>query len=180
MIDARPRWRHKCPGCNRTIYWEKVYCLPCIKEQPQREGYRLTHNQRWLKKYPLRGVLRTRNHLFVVVNTKTICVECGQKIEGSLKHRCYFRLETRLLHRQYLNCVVCDERKPKATFPMVKRGRDKIRLRVCTDCLHLAEMVVPRKRKYERRVASCVVLLFSLYRLSETLSWLSDAGLTGT
>jgi len=141
-LDSRPRWKHRCPGCNRLIHWEKVYCIPCIKKQPQWGHYRLSRKQTWLKGRKLSGIDQTLNHMFAIVGNRIVCVECGRKTSDSkLKHRCFFKLDSNLRNKSALKCAVCVKYRPKALFPIIRTKRSLIKVRVCTDCLEGSKLV---------------------------------------
>lgn len=141
-VDDRPRWKHRCPKCDRMIFHEKVYCNPCIKEEPSRGGFRISNGNSSYRKVLLTGIRPTKNHLFALINQLLICVECGHKMRmNDLKHRCYSVNDRAVRVRRQLKCWVCHNRKSKVTFPVIQRGSRVIRIRVCSECLHNAQMV---------------------------------------
>jgi hypothetical protein len=153
--DSRPRWKHVCPGCKRVIYWEKVYCLPCIAKEPQRDHFRLSSKQTWLKGRKLTGIERTRNHMFVVVGRKLVCVECGRNYTyGKLVHRCFSKLESYLRSRHNLKCAVCANHLPKALFPVVGSGKSLVKVMICANCLDGSNLVIVHRRVYKARKAA--------------------------
>jgi hypothetical protein len=144
---VRLRWKHRCPGCKRIIFWEKVYCLPCIRLEPSRGHFLLSRNQKWLKLARLSGIKQTSNHIFTVVGDKTVCVDCGRRMSGAtLKHRCYSRSDASVYSKKELSCSVCKKRKLKLLFPLIKAKRLLIRIRVCADCLDGSRLVIAKKK----------------------------------
>jgi hypothetical protein len=153
-IDVSPRWKHRCPACKKTVFWEIIYCKDCIKEVPRRGHFRLGFNQRWLKYSHLRGVPENRRHLFAVIKNSgndPICVECGaQRIHSSLKHRCYSK-PVRMIQKRTIICKICSERKMRVMFPLLQNKKLVLRSCVCSECLIGAKVVFASKRKYKKR-----------------------------
>lgn len=153
LKDNRPRWRHKCPGCRRTIFWESVYCLPCITLYPERSRFKLKSSQRRIKQIRLTGIPRSKDHLFVVVNQddglETLCVECGRQIRKNFEHRCGGQLDRYIISKNNLKCRACDGRKRKEYFPLIRKGKRKnlVRSSVCNDCLDGALIVKGKSGK---------------------------------
>lgn len=143
---ALPIKTHRCPACHRTIYWDKMYCALCIKIEPSRAGFRLSRNQRWLKKIRLPHIKKTVDHLFVATSHHTLCVECGRKLDGgSLKHKCFFHSDSSLRLKHKLSCLLCRMSKTKVSYPLVWHGKTAIRTRICVDCLDGATLVLVPK-----------------------------------
>lgn len=164
MTSEVPRWRHKCPGCRKVVYYEYVYCNQCRAVEPQRknfrlDGYRGSSGLSSYRKGPYYGLTAgmrlTRDHLFALVKAFVLCVECGHKVRpDSLRHRCYFLTDQSVRTLSELKCRVCKQKKPKHLFPQFKRRGKLLWSRVCSTCLHDTEVLVPKKRRYERRVTA--------------------------
>lgn len=143
---------HRCPSCKRMIYWEKIYCILCIKAEPMRARFRISRNQRLLASKRMPYVRRTKDHLFVTTSRHTICAECGKKLNGNdLRHVCYFRSDASLRSKSRLSCSLCKQSRPKVLYPLVEQNGTIIRTKICVDCLDGSKLVVVSKRKYERK-----------------------------
>ena len=155
-----PRWRHNCPGCGRVIFWERIYCANCIKEHPTRKRFKLTGLMRPTRRLSpryglLHGAELSRRHLFAIVKTHAVCVECGHKTHlNDLRHRCYFLREGTTRTMRSIRCKICHLKKAKHLFPVVKREGRVLRARVCSDCLHGSVVLPVKKRKYERKAVT--------------------------
>lgn len=158
MNEDTPRWKHKCPGCKRTIFWEYVYCRPCQLSDSRKKNFRITNTLTSYRKGRMHGLLptikMTRDHIFAMVKEFILCVECGCRTRGTdLHHRCYFLTDASIRPQVQVRCRLCKIKKSKHLFPMFTRRGKILRARVCSDCLHGTEIVVPHKRRYERRKA---------------------------
>jgi hypothetical protein len=153
LAASSSRWRHRCPSCDRLLFWELIYCKNCIKLDPLKGRFRLSGQQSRLRSHFLRVPPRKDQVFifpFVLHPNVALCVECGsvRSHMDRLRHRCYNRQRTTNVSYK---CVICTKRKDRSQFPVVVRKSSCGPLSVCNDCLVGAKSFFVPKRKYERR-----------------------------
>jgi len=138
-----PRYKHKCPGCNRLLFINTMYCNNCVALYPERQGVNLLDGQqKWLKGHKLNGIPSVDARIIVEVYGRRICLECGYDLSGGIKHKCYTKSWASGYRGETIVCVDCLERKKLGYFPVIMRRirgncrDDAVRLHICSACLN--------------------------------------------